>query len=230
MHLEIEQQLRDENVDFIRFVDISMLDIQQNRGFPFAILIGIAINPYFIETVCHTPNYVHVLNDEYALTENRIGLIADKLANLLIINGYKASSQSDNGLIEEKAFNFTTKTSVLPHKTIAVLSGIGYIGKNNLFITEDFGSAQCLGSVLTNAPLIVNKNKIQLPKCEGCNICQNICPQKALNGISWNMNVSRDEMINIYDCTTCLKCLVYCPKSQAYMKRKIVKGKDGSAY
>jgi len=34
LNKEIEQQLRNENADFVHFVDISMLDIRQNRGFP----------------------------------------------------------------------------------------------------------------------------------------------------------------------------------------------------
>ena len=221
VNIEIEQQLRNENVDIIHFVDISMLDIKQNRGLPFAILIGIAINPHFLEMVCNTPNYIHTIDDEYAQTESRVGLIADKLANNLISSGYKALSQSDNGLMAENAFDFDTKTSALPHKTIAVLSGIGYIGKSNLFITEEFGSAQCLGSVLTNAPLTVTKNNILQPKCNRCTICHNICPQKALKGVCWNTNVSRDEIVDIYNCITCLKCLACCPKSRTYMKRAI---------
>ena len=40
LNKEIEQQLINENTDFIRFVDISTLDIQQNQGLPYAILIG----------------------------------------------------------------------------------------------------------------------------------------------------------------------------------------------
>ena len=221
INIEIEQQLRNENVDIIHFVDISMLDIKQNRGLPFAILIGIAINPHFLEMACNTSDYTHTIDDEYAQTESRVGLIADKLANSLISNGYKALSQSDNGLMADNAFDFDTKTSALPHKTIAVLSGIGYIGKSNLFITEEFGAAQCLGSVLTNAPLTVAKNNILQPKCCRCTVCHNICPQKALHGVCWNTNVSRDEIVDVYNCVTCLKCLAYCPKSRTYMKQAI---------
>lgn len=113
------------------------------------------------------------------------------------------------------------KTSVLPHKTIAVLSGTGYIGKNNLFITAEYGAAQCLGSVLTNAPLSIMEHEIKSSQCGNCNICRDVCPQKALNGVEWDVNISRDEIVNVYDCVTCLKCLVYCPKTQAYMKRHI---------
>lgn len=221
INIEIEQQLRNEKVDIIHFVDISMLDRKQNRGLPFAILIGVAINPHFLEMVCNTPDYIHTLDDEYAQTESRVGMIADQLAIHLISRGYKALSQSDNGLMAEQAFDFETKTSALPHKTIAVLSGIGYIGKSNLFITEEFGSAQCLGSVLTDAPLTVAKNNIQQPKCNRCTICSNICPQNALHGVCWGTNVSRDEIVDVYNCATCLKCLAYCPRSRAYMKQAI---------
>ncbi|MEY8687715.1 GyrI-like domain-containing protein [Bacteroides sp. AN502(2024)] len=156
---------------------------RQNRGLPYAILIGIAINPQFIKTVYDSPHYVHTLNDEYAQTENHAGLIADKLADRLVRKGYKALSQSDNTLITENTFDFTTKTSVLPHKTIAVLSGIGYIGKNNLFITTEYGAVQCLGTVLTNAPISIMKYKIKSSQCGNCNICKDVCPQKVLNGV-----------------------------------------------
>ena len=61
LNKEIEQQLRNENADFVHFVDISMLNIRQNRGFPYALLIGIAINPHFIKTVHDSPDYVHTL-------------------------------------------------------------------------------------------------------------------------------------------------------------------------
>ena len=150
LNLEIEQFLRSENVDFVHFVNISRLNKQQNRGLPYAILI---------KEVYENPYYIHSTTDEYAQTEELVGSITDKLANLLILNGFKAISQSDTGLIAENTFDFSAKTSILPHKTIAMLSGLGYIGKNNLFITTKYGAAQCLGTVLTNAPLLVKELK-----------------------------------------------------------------------
>lgn len=221
LNKEIEEQLRNEHADFVHFVDISMLNVQQNRGLPFAILIGIAINPQFIKAVHDSPAYEHSHSDDYAQTEERVGGIADKLAEWLISKGCKALSQSDNALMAENAFDFATKTSILPHKTIAVLTGAGCIGKNNLFITPEYGAAQCIGTVLTNAPLSIMKHNIKSSQCGNCNICRDVCPQKALNGVGWDINVSRDEIVNVYDCITCLKCLVYCPKTQAYMKRHI---------
>lgn len=42
-----------------------------------------------------------------------------------------------------------------------------------------------------------------------------------MKGVCWDTNVSRDEIVDVYNCITCLKCLACCPKSQAYMKRAI---------
>ena len=58
LNWEIEQLLRNENADFVHFVDISMLNVRQNRGLPYAILVGLVINPQFIKTVHGDPNYV----------------------------------------------------------------------------------------------------------------------------------------------------------------------------
>lgn len=109
LNLEIEQFLRSENVDFVHFVNISRLNKQQNRGLPYAILIGIAINSQFIKGVYENPYYIHSTTDEYAQTEELVGSITDKLANLLILKGFKAISQSDTGLIAENTFDFSTK-------------------------------------------------------------------------------------------------------------------------
>ena len=121
---------------------------------------------------------------------------------------------------EEGVFNFETKESVLPHKTVAQLSGLGWIGKNNLFITPEYGAAQCLGTVLTDAPLETVPYAPISPKCGNCNICRDICERKVLKGTTWNTAISRDDIIDVYGCSTCLKCLVHCPWTQKYVNFK----------
>lgn len=221
LNKEIENELKNTGVNFVRFVDVSKLTYGQNRGLPHAILIGITINPRFVKEVFQNPDYIHTLEDEYAQTENRAGEVTDKLAKLIAGKGYRAVSQSDAGLLAEGVFNFETKESVLPHKTVALLSGSGWIGKNNLFITPEYGTAQCLGTVLTDAPLETILHKPLLPKCGKCSICANICETKVLKGKVWSKSVSRDEIVNVYGCSCCLKCLVHCPQTLRYMKRKL---------
>jgi epoxyqueuosine reductase len=57
------------------------------------------------------------------------------------------------------------------------------------------------------------------PKCGNCLTCVNICERKVLKGKTWSNSVSRDEIVNIHGCSTCLKCLVHCPRTQIYRKR-----------
>ena len=152
----------------------------------------------------------------------KAGEIADELAKFITGKGYKAISQSDTGLVADGVFNFETKESILPHKTVALLGGLGWIGKNNLLITPEYGAAQCLGTVLTDAPLETVLHEPLSPKCGNCITCVNICERKVLKGKVWSRSVSRDEIVNIHGCSTCLKCLVHCLRTQTYIKRNIV--------
>lgn len=64
------------------------------------------------------------------------------------------------------------------------------ISINNLLITSEYGAAQCLGMVLTDAPLDTTLCEPLLPKCGKCNICMNICEKKVLKGKMWSAVIS----------------------------------------
>ena len=83
-----------------------------------------------------------LFEDEYVKTENRVGEVTDELAEFLVSKGYKALSQSDAGLLAEGVFNFETKESVLPHKTVAQLSGLGMDWeKQSVYYSPKYGAA-----------------------------------------------------------------------------------------
>lgn len=227
---EIENELKNQGAELIRFVGISHLDEKQNRQLPTAIVFALPLTAEYAKMVFNIPDYVQARiadnynfdDDEYSQTEHKAGEIADELAKFITGKGYKAISQSDTGLVADGVFNFETKESILPHKTVALLGGLGWIGKNNLLITPEYGAAQCLGTVLTDTPLETVLHEPLSPKCENCITCVNICEKKVLKGKVWSRSVSRDEIVNIHGCSTCLKCLVHCPRTQTYIKRKIV--------
>lgn len=224
---EIENKLINQGVELIRFVDISHLSETQNRQFPNAIVFALPLTAGYIKEVCDTPSYVqnriddnyNFDDDEYFITENKTHEMADHIATYITEQGYKAFSQSDKSLIAEGKFDESHKQSLLPNKTIALLSGLGWIGKNNLLITSEYGAAQCLGTVLTDAPLGTVLCEPLYPKCGNCIACVNICERKVLKGKTWNSCTSRDEIIDVYGCSTCLKCLVHCPYTQRYCKQ-----------
>lgn len=224
LNQEIEDELIRLGAKLIRFVDISHLSKEQNRQFPNAVVFVLPLTAAFVQEVCNTPDYVaariadnyNFADDEYFLTEERAGELADKLAAFLTDKGYKALSQSDASLLNEGLFNAETHTSVLPNKTVAILGGLGWIGKNNLLITPEYGSAQCIGTLLTDAPLETILCEPLSSKCGKCSVCVEICEKQVLKGTMWSREVTRDGIVNVYGCSTCLKCLVHCPRTRKY--------------
>ncbi|MDP4144417.1 MAG: tRNA epoxyqueuosine(34) reductase QueG [Bacillota bacterium] len=66
----------------------------------------------------------------------------------------------------------------LPERYIAWKSGIGFIGKNNMLITEKYGSYVFLGEIITNLELEADEQIEN--KCGECEICIKACPSKAI--------------------------------------------------
>jgi epoxyqueuosine reductase len=66
----------------------------------------------------------------------------------------------------------------LSHKKIAVLSGVGWIGRNNLLVSKKFGSQLRLATVLTNMPL--KTDKPSKDGCGECFACVKVCPAGAI--------------------------------------------------
>jgi len=231
----IIQELNSRGAVFVHFVDISHLSVEQNRSYPNAILFGIVLSPGYMQEVIDTPDYVqHRINnnfdfddDEFLLTEIKTDELSDYITNLLIQKGYTAYSQSEKNQISTDCFDGLHLKTFLPHKTIAVLAGLGWIGKNNLLITPKYGSGLCLGTILTNMPLKTTTDKPILSKCGSCNLCKDICDVSALKGHSWSIGTQREDIIDVNKCTTCMKCMVCCPWTKAYIRKsKFIKDEN----
>lgn len=223
---DIVSVLTEQGAQLIRFVDVRGLPAEQSGGLPVAILFGLPLSPSYLQEVMRTPGYVQAIvadnrmeQDEFYLTENKAGELADRIADRLKACGYQAYSQSDHNLITTGGWDEAASRTVLPHKTIAVLAGIGWIGKNNLLITPEYGAALCIGTILTNAPLDASQPRIMESVCGACKRCYTICPTNALAGKTWERNIPRETIIDIRKCTTCMQCLLYCPYTRKYMKQ-----------
>lgn len=125
-------------------------------------------------------------------------------------------------------------TTPLPHKTVATRAGLGWIGKNCLLITKEYGSAVRITSLLTDAPLTCSQpmNKSQ---CGTCSLCVQACPAQALSGKTWNPHVKRDEIVDVHKChetqkklmlqhtgidtDLCGKCFAVCAFTQRYLSQ-----------
>lgn len=94
--------------------------------------------------------------------------MAEGCAALLRTHGYQATANT-----EEHLPTGAEDRSPLPHKAVACRAGLGWIGKNNLLTTPDFGGAVRLCTVVTDAPLAYGgahslQPLRQLPSVRGC--------------------------------------------------------------
>lgn len=110
-------------------------------------------------------------------------------------------------------------------KYAAVKAGLGWIGKNGVLITKEFGPRVRLSAILVNYDLPVGTPMFKSLCAEDCFLCVNACPHKALRGAQWNINTLRNELIDYRLCNNkrslyiknhgrkhaCGYCLVVCP-------------------
>lgn len=114
--------------------------------------------------------------------------------------------------------------AVFSFKYAAVNAGLGWIGKNDVLITEKYGPRVRLSAVLVDYPFETGR-KITESRCGSCNRCVDICPHKALKGLNWDINALRNNLIDYHLCNqkrsayiekhgrknACGLCMVVCP-------------------
>ena len=106
---------------------------------------------------------VNVLLDELGL----------KVTNFIQSRGWEALPIPASQIID-----WEKQRAHVSHKHIAMRAGLGWIGRNNLLVSPQFGSRQRLITVLTNMPLKVDK---PLPLgCGNCRACISSCPSQSI--------------------------------------------------
>jgi len=78
--------------------------------------------------------------------------------------------------------------SIVSAKHSAVAAGLGRIGKNTLLVTPEYGNMIWLNAVLTAAMLDPDEVLPGNPCPDGCSLCFDNCPAKALGNLGMNQN------------------------------------------
>ena len=84
-----------------------------------------------------------------------------------------------------------------------MLSGLGFVGKNGLLITE-FGSAVRFATVLTDMPLVPQRD-IRPCLCGDCTICRDACPAGAITGEIYVPGADRSTIFDAKKCSEHMK-------------------------
>ena len=128
-------------------------------------------------------------------------------------------------------------------KHAATRAGIGWIGKNDVVVTQRYGPRVRLSAVLIDAPLTFGE-PITESKCpEDCVLCVEACPCKALYGVRWDASKQRSELIDYHRCNrmrssfiprlgrkhACGRCLAACPFGKQSAMLELCGGVSGRA-
>jgi epoxyqueuosine reductase len=192
--------------------------------YPKAISIGIVLLDDIVNQLTHrfersvAVNYRH---HAYNIINLRLDMIASRLSSILQKNGNKALPIPASERYDDERI-----CAMFSHKLAANLAGLGWIGKNCLLVTPEFGTRVRWTTILTDAPLKTNAKPVD-DGCEECKDCVDICPVSAFTGKSFKAEEVREERYDARKCEkyfevmeeagkipVCGMCIYVCPKGK----------------
>ena len=218
---ELKSILKENGATMVGFSDLGDKASSEFPGLRYAVTIVRRLSDTVVETINGKPSIMYF--HHYRTTNTKLDLLALDAVDFIEFQGYSAlpiaASQSTN--TDKDAYR-----GVFSHKTAAVLSGLGFIGKNALFITPEYGSKIRLATVLTDMPLSP-EHPVMTRGCGSCEICKNACPAKAITGKNYVYGEDRDTILDARRCSEHMKtykdigrgavcglCMRACPYNQ----------------
>jgi len=137
----------------------------------FAISVGFHLSDATLEGIENQPTPLYFQHYQRVnILLDTIGLIVTATIQDL---GYQAMAIPASQILDWKS-----QKGHLSHKHVAKAAGLGWIGRNNLLVNEQFGSRVRLVTLLTDLPLTINSPSSK--DCSSCRDCISVCPVGAI--------------------------------------------------
>jgi epoxyqueuosine reductase QueG len=222
----LECALMERGAAFVACADLRALSPECREGLPCGVTIGVALRPTVVDRMMRGACAEY--DAEFERTSALRQELRQKCLELLRSMGAKAIrvppalAQADD----------STLMAPLPDKTVATLAGVGWIGKCALLVTEAYGCALRLVTVLTDAELPTGM-LVTISRCGDCRVCVDACPAHAPSGVPWRPGIPRDEFFDAFACQQhgmrmkaannlrhegCGICVAVCPWTQEYAR------------
>lgn len=189
----LKNKLLDSGIQQVGFANVEKALPESLKKYKYAVSVVIRLSDAVINEITDKPTYTYF--HHYRTVNTFIDQQLLWISNMIIKEGYMAypvpASQSIPG---------TGYSGIFQHKTAAVLSGLGWIGKNDLFITPEFGPRVRLGTVLTDM-VIPCSDTVMKSRCGECSMCVDNCPAMAIKGNEWKTGTVRDELVDARACS-----------------------------
>jgi epoxyqueuosine reductase QueG len=209
----------------VGFADLTCLPTEVRLGLPRALSIVVALDRAVVSGLSSGPTTAY--HAEYDRANAALTELTGLAIQALEVRGFAAVA----GAVTVKVVDGDGATP-LPHKTVATLAGLGWIGHSAVLVTPDFGKAVRLASVLTDAPLTCAK-PVQASRCGRCRACVDACPAGAITGHPWRPGIARNRLVDVDACskkasalaahqgidvTICGICVLACPWTRHYLR------------
>lgn len=198
-HKEVEAFVLNLGASFAGVSDVEHVLPENLKKYRFAVTFGVRLSDAIIDEIEDKPTYTYF--NHYRSVNAMIDQISLRIVLMLTQNGYNAYSVAASQSIPISPVPYS---GMFPHKTGAVLAGLGWIGKNGLFIHKDFGPRVRLGTVLTDYDFECENVLVQ-SKCSDCNLCVKACPAFALTGNQWEIGMERENIVDARACSEYMK-------------------------
>ena len=215
-----KQQILDWGATVVGFGDVSQALVPELRHLSVAVSIAIVNSPT-TDTVLQKGAAV-AYSHQSCHIETRLENIQRKVTRALKQSGHRFFPIPPNSHKPNRRFASRLYT-LFPHKTAATCAGLGWVGKSGLLINKEYGPHLTWATILTNAPLLIDK-PMTFSHCSRCVRCVDYCPPKAIHGINWHREQGNMPFINLTACAeqlqknrktlgqaVCGLCVLVCP-------------------
>lgn len=219
LQTELKALAEQLGADFLGFCAYAKPPVPEYPDLTHALSFGVKLSDAVLQTVEDGPSFMYF--QHYRTANALLDSIGFRLGRTLEKHGFSALPVAAS----QSLGKVNPYRGLVSHKTAAVLSGLGFVGKSGLFLSKDYGSKVRLATVLTNCPV-----QSELPViengCGNCTACQKACPAGAIYGELPTMDGERnfdaekcsrymkEHFQDVGRGSVCGVCIKVCPKNK----------------
>jgi epoxyqueuosine reductase len=196
----VNKYLSDSDNFIYGFADLRGLLKEQYKAYGYGISIGKKLDDSILDDILSGPTvryYDHYKSANQELFQIALNIQSD-LKNLGI-NSLVMYPSLPPGVTDTDEYKKSLKVDI-SHKMVATSSGLGWIGRTDLFVSHKFGPRLRLTSILIESELSCLNKPVVDNNCGSCSLCVEYCPANAATGDGWSVKMKREDFFDAFKC------------------------------